>query len=295
MRIIDDLPPLREVIAKYDLSARKSLGQNFLFDLNLTSSIARLAGDLTQYNILEIGPGPGGLTRSLLALGARRVIVIERDVRCLCALDEIAAIYPTRLKVVHANALDIDPKEYVQKPMKIIANLPFNIATELLIKWLTTEQWPPIWKSMTLMFQREVAERIVARPDTKAYGRLSILSQWRTNARLVKILPPEVFTPKPQVSGAVVTFEALSKDFFPADIRLLQEVVSKAFNQRRKMLRTTLKGYFTDIETTLASIGIHPTTRAENVSVEKYCELARKISKNTVNENGCKNESHQQK
>ena len=279
---IDDLPPLREVIAKYGLSARKSLGQNFLLDLNLTSSIARLAGDLTQYDILEVGPGPGGLTRSLLALGARRVVVIEKDTRCLRVLEEIAEIYPTRLMIVHANALDIDLKDYLHPPAKIIANLPFSIATELLIKWLTTEQWPPIWKSMTLMFQREVAERVVARPNTKTYGRLSILSQWRTEARLVKVLPPEVFTPKPQVSGAIVTFEALLQDFFPADLHILQQVVSHAFGQRRKMLRTTLKRYNPDIETMLASIGINPTTRAENVSVEKYCELARKISKKTI-------------
>jgi 16S rRNA (adenine1518-N6/adenine1519-N6)-dimethyltransferase len=199
---IDDLPPLRDVISRHGLSARKALGQNFLLDLNLTSKIARQAGDLTGSDVLEIGPGPGGLTRGLLAEGARRVLAVEKDPRCLPALSEISDVYPGRLQIVEGDALAIDPLEYLEPPIRVVANLPYNVGTELLIRWLTPSVWPPVWDSLTLMFQREVAERIVAQPGSKAYGRLAILSRWRSDARIVMSLPPEAFSPPPKVSSA---------------------------------------------------------------------------------------------
>ncbi len=195
---IDALPPLREVIASHGLSARKSLGQNFLLDLNLTAKIARMAGDIGNSDVLEIGPGPGGLTRGLLAEGARRILAVEKDARCLPALEEIAAVYPGRLEIIHGDALDIDPAARLSPPIKIAANLPYNVGTELLVRWLTPEDWPPFWDSLTLMFQREVAERIVARPGSKAYGRLAVLAQWRSSAQIVLNLPPGAFTPPPE-------------------------------------------------------------------------------------------------
>ncbi|MGY9045865.1 MAG: 16S rRNA (adenine(1518)-N(6)/adenine(1519)-N(6))-dimethyltransferase RsmA, partial [Rhodobacterales bacterium] len=201
---IDDLPPLSRVIASHGLTARKSLGQNFLLDLNLTAKIARQAGNLTNMDVLEIGPGPGGLTRGLLAEGARRVLAIEKDSRCLPALAEISAAYPGRLTVIEGDALKIDPLEHLTPPIAIAANLPYNVGTELLVRWLTPKDWPPFWQSLTLMFQREVAERIVAAPGSKAYGRLALLAQWRADARIMLSLPPEAFTPAPKVSSAVV-------------------------------------------------------------------------------------------
>ena len=205
MSAIDALPPLRDVIAAHGLSARKKLGQNFLLDLNLTARIARAAGDLSGSDVLEIGPGPGGLTRGLLAEGARKVLAIEKDARCLPALAEIAAAYPGRLQVIEGDALDIDPSAHLTPPIRIAANLPYNVGTELLVRWLTPEAWPPFWQSLTLMFQKEVAERIVAAPGSKSYGRLAILAQWRTEARIVMTLGPEAFSPPPKVSSAVVT------------------------------------------------------------------------------------------
>jgi 16S rRNA (adenine1518-N6/adenine1519-N6)-dimethyltransferase len=206
---IDGLPPLREVISSHGLVAKKSLGQNFLLDLNLTAKIARIAGDLSQSDVLEIGPGPGGLTRGLLAEGARRVLAIEKDSRAMAPLAEIAAHYPGRLKVLNADALDIDPRAHLTPPIRIAANLPYNVGTELLVRWLTPDTWPPFWQSLTLMFQREVAQRITAQPGSKAYGRLAILSQWRATPRLTMELPPEAFTPPPKIHSAVVHFEAL--------------------------------------------------------------------------------------
>ena len=208
--MIDQLPPLREVIAQHNLSAQKSLGQNFLLDLNLTSKIARQAGDLTQSDVLEIGPGPGGLTRGLLAEGARRVIAIEKDRRCIAALEDIQKAYPDRLKILEGDALSINPMEHLTGPVKVVANLPYNVGTELLIRWLTPKRWPPFWTSLTLMFQKEVAERIVAPVASKAYGRLALLSQWRTDANIVMNLPPSAFTPPPKVSSAVVHLTALA-------------------------------------------------------------------------------------
>ena len=277
MSAIDDLPPLREVIAAHGLSARKALGQNFLLDLNLTARIARAAGDLTGCDVLEVGPGPGGLTRGLLAEGARRVVAVERDARCLPALAEIAAAYPGRLEVVEGDALKVDTAARLQPPVRIVANLPYNVGTELLVRWLDPPAWPPFWDSLTLMFQREVAERIVARPGTAAYGRLAVLAQWRCDARIVLELPPEAFTPPPKVRSAVVHFKALAAPRFPADPKVLTGVVAAAFNQRRKMLRSSLRKLAPDIEARLESVGIAPTDRAETVSIEKFCALARSL------------------
>ncbi len=273
--MIDQLPPLREVIAQHNLSAQKSLGQNFLLDLNLTSKIARQAGDLTQSDVLEIGPGPGGLTRGLLAEGARRVIAIEKDRRCIAALEDIQKAYPDRLKILEGDALSINPMEHLTGPVKVVANLPYNVGTELLIRWLTPKRWPPFWTSLTLMFQKEVAERIVAPVASKAYGRLALLSQWRTDANIVMNLPPSAFTPPPKVSSAVVHLTALSAPRFEADAAVLEKTVAKAFNQRRKMLRSSLKGLTPDLEEKLNAAGISPTLRAEQVSLEQFCALAR--------------------
>ena len=279
MSAIDNLPPLREVIATHQLSARKSLGQNFLLDLNLTAKIARQAGDLTGCDVLEIGPGPGGLTRGLLAEGARRVLAVEKDSRCLPALQEIAEAYPGRFEVINGDALEIDPLEHLTPPIRIAANLPYNVGTELLVRWLTPKEWPPFWQSLTLMFQREVAERIVAQPGSKAYGRLAILAQWRSEARIVLSLPPGAFTPPPKVSSAVVHLDALPEPRFPADAAILSRVVAAAFNQRRKMLRASLKGISPEIEAHLTAAGIPPTERAEQVSLEAFCALARELAK----------------
>ncbi len=277
MSQIDDLPPLREVIATHNLSARKALGQNFLLDLNLTAKIARLAGDLTATDILEIGPGPGGLTRGLLAEGARHVLAIEKDPRCRPALDEIAARYPGRLTIIEGDALEIDPLRHLTPPIRVAANLPYNVGTELLVRWLTPHDWPPFWQSLTLMFQREVAERIVAQPGSKAYGRLSLLAHWRTEPRIALTLPPEAFTPPPKVSSAVVHLTALPEPRYPANAKTLERVVAMAFNQRRKMLRAALKSLGPDIEDRLIAAGIKPTDRAETVSLEAFCALARAV------------------
>lgn len=278
MSRIDDLPPLREVIAAHGLSAKKALGQNFLLDLNLTARIARLAGDLSGADVLEVGPGPGGLTRGLLAEGARRVLAVEKDPRCLPALQEIAKAYPGRLEVVIGDALEVDVLAHLTPPIKIAANLPYNVGTELLVRWLTPPAWPPFWQSLTLMFQREVAERIVARPGGKAYGRLALLAQWRAEPRIVMDLPPQAFTPAPKVSSAVVHLTALPAPRFPADPAVLNRVVAAAFNQRRKMLRAALRGVSPDIEDHLRAAGIAPTERAEQVGLEAFCALAREVA-----------------
>lgn len=278
MSAIDTLPPLREVIATHGLSAKKALGQNFLLDLNLTAKIARAAGDLSGCDVLEVGPGPGGLTRGLLAEGARKVLAVEKDARCLPALDQIAACYPGRLEVINADALALDWSAHLTPPVKVVSNLPYNVGTELLIRWLTPPVWPPVWQSLTLMFQREVADRIVATPGSKAYGRLAILAQWRCDARIALTLPPEAFTPPPKVHSAVVHFKALPAPRFPADPAVLERVVAKAFNQRRKMLRAALKGLTPDIEDRIVVAGLTPTDRAEQVSIEGFCALARAVA-----------------
>lgn len=275
---IDSLPPLREVIAEHGLSAKKSLGQNFLLDLNLTSKIARQAGDLTQCDVLEIGPGPGGLTRGLLHEGARRVLAIERDQRLTPALEQIKDHYDGRLDVIFGDALEVDVTQHLQGPVKVVANLPYNVGTELLVRWLTPENWPPYWDSLTLMFQKEVAQRIVAQPKTKAYGRLALLAQWRCDAKMVMEISPQAFTPPPKVTSAVVHIERLSEPRFPADAKVLERVVATAFNQRRKMLRASLKSLSPNIEEILNSVGIIPTQRAEEINLEQFCALARAIA-----------------
>ena len=276
--VIDDLPPLREVIARHGLSARKSLGQNFILDLNLTAKIARLAGDLSA-DVLEVGPGPGGLTRGLLAAGATRVVAVEKDARCLAALAEIAARYTGRLEIVEGDALSLDLGALVGPEARIVANLPYNVGTELLTRWLEPPAWPPFWSSMTLMFQREVAQRLTASPGSSAYGRLSILAQWRTEPRIVMDLPPEAFTPPPKVRSAVVRIDRLAEPRYPADARTLFRVVAAAFNQRRKMLRASLRGLGPDIEDRLHAAGIAPTQRAETVPLEGFCALAREFQR----------------
>ena len=277
MSAIDNLPPLREVISAHQLTARKSLGQNFLLDLNLTAKIARQAGDLSACDVLEIGPGPGGLTRGLLSEGARRILAIEKDNRCLPALKEIEKAFPGRLQVINEDALHLDPAKYLTAPIRIISNLPYNVGTELLIRWLTPPNWPPFWKSLTLMFQKEVAQRIVAQPGSKAYGRLAILAQWRSEVKIVLNLPPDAFTPPPKVSSAVIHLEALQTPRYEADQKALESLVAAAFNQRRKMLRSALKGLSPEIEDHLKAAGLSPTERAEQVSLEGFCALARQL------------------
>ena len=271
---MDNLPPLKDIISKYEIRAKKSLGQNFLLDLNLTSKIARYAGNLKQSDVLEIGPGPGGLTRSLLNEGARQVVSIEKDKRCIAALEEIQSLFPGRLKLLQGDALSMNVMQYFTDPIKIIANLPYNIGTELLVRWLNSKNWPSFWQSMTLMFQKEVANRIVARPGSKAYGRLSVMSQWRCNTKIAFNIPATAFTPPPKVESAVVHFEALNEPKFPAEVDNLEFVVSKAFNQRRKMLRGALKGHFKNVEEGLFSIGVLPTKRAENITIKEYCAMS---------------------
>lgn len=279
MSAIDDLPPLREVVRAHGLMAKKSLGQNFLFDLNLTSRIARSAGPLEDATVIEVGPGPGGLTRAILAAGARKVIAIERDSRCLPALAEIAARYPGRLEVVEADALVFDPRPMVEDgPVRIIANLPYNVGTALLTGWLTAEPWPPWWASLTLMFQREVAERIVAdENDPKNYGRLGVLCGWRAKARILFDVPPSAFVPPPKIVSSVVHLTP-RPDPLPCRLGALEAVTRAAFGQRRKMLRQSLKSIAPDPAAMIAAAGLDETARAETVSVEGYVALANAFS-----------------
>lgn len=276
MSAIDDLPPLRDVVRTHGIDARKSLGQNFLYDLNLTSRIARTAGPLDAVTVVEIGPGPGGLTRALLAEGARRVVAVERDDRCLAALAEIATHYPGRLEVVAGDALAMDwPAMALAPPVRIIANLPYNIGTPLLTGWIEAEPWPPFWESLTLMFQREVAERIVAGPDApRDYGRLAVLCGWRTQARIAFDVPPSAFTPPPKVTSSVVHLLPRPEPL-PCRTADLTAVTAAAFGQRRKMLRQSLRGLGGDPAELLAAAGLDPTARAETVSVEGFVALAR--------------------
>lgn len=278
--IDDSLPPLRDVIAAHGISARKSLGQNFLLDLNLTRRIARAAGPLENAIVYEVGPGPGGLTRALLAEGAARVIAVERDDRCLAALSELAAAYPGQLEIVSADALGVDERKLLgeastHEPVRIAANLPYNIGTALLVKWLTARDWPPFWSSLTLMFQREVAERIAAKPGTKSYGRLSVLAQWRSRAQILFDVSPRAFTPPPKVTSAIVRIEPLAEPVSPARLADLEAVTAAAFGQRRKMLRQSLKKLTPGTETLLQAAGIDPQSRAERLSVTEFAMLAR--------------------
>ncbi|MEM9047862.1 MAG: 16S rRNA (adenine(1518)-N(6)/adenine(1519)-N(6))-dimethyltransferase RsmA [Pseudomonadota bacterium] len=273
----DGLPPLRSVIAAHGLSARKALGQNFLLDLNLTGRVARAAGDLHETDVLEIGPGPGGLTRALLLAGARHVTAIERDTRCLPALHEISAHWPGRLTVLQGDALSVDPRPHLSPPVRIVANLPYNIGTELLLRWLTDAVWPPFWQSLTLMFQREVALRLVAQPGSKAYGRLSVLAQWRTRPELRFDIAAAAFTPPPNVTSSVVSLTALPAPRFPARLAVLERVVAAAFGQRRKMLRSSLRSLLRDPRPMLGTLGIDETRRAETLSLAEFCALARHV------------------
>ncbi|MCC0038350.1 MAG: 16S rRNA (adenine(1518)-N(6)/adenine(1519)-N(6))-dimethyltransferase RsmA [Brucellaceae bacterium] len=273
---IDGLPPLRDVIERHGLSAKKSLGQNFILDLNITAKVARAAGPLDDATVVEIGPGPGGLTRALLFSGAKRVIAIERDARCLPALAEIAEAYPGRLSVIEADALSTDIAALAgdHGPVKIVANLPYNIGTELLVRWLTPPRWPPRWQSLTLMFQKEVAQRITAEPGRGAYGRLAVLAGWRTRSRIVFDLPPQAFTPPPKVTSSVVHLEPRAEPL-PADAATLARVTEAAFGQRRKMLRQSLKSL--GAERLLAATGIDGTRRAETLRVEEFVALANAV------------------
>jgi len=275
---IDGLPPLREVIAAHGLVAKKQLGQNFLLDLNLTAKIARCAGDLSGADVLEVGPGPGGLTRGLLAEGARHVVAVEMDPRAIPVLEEVAAAHPGRLTVLLGDALKLDVLAHLTPPVKVVANLPYNVGTELLIRWLSPDRWPPFWDSLTLMFQKEVAERIVARPGSDHYGRLALLAQWRADPKIVMTLPPEAFTPAPKVHSAVVHLKRLDTPRYPCDFAVLQRVTAMAFNQRRKMLRSSLKGLGPGVEAMLVAVGIAPTARAEEISLEQFCALARAVA-----------------
>jgi len=273
MAQIDDLPPLREVLRRHGLFAKKSLGQNFLLDLNLTARVARAGGSLDGVTVVEVGPGPGGLTRALLAEGARRVIAIERDDRAIYALQEIAARYPGRIDIVPGDALEFNARAHLGfERARVIANLPYNIATPLLIGWLS-ESWPPWYDSLVLMFQREVAERIVATSGSKAYGRLAVLAGWRTEAKIMFDVAPTAFVPPPKVTSSVVRLIPRAKPL-ACDANALQRVTKAAFGQRRKMLRQSLKSVGVDTLTLLAEACIEPTVRAEEIPVEGFVALA---------------------
>ena len=273
----DGLPPLGEVVRSLQLSARKSLGQHFILDLNLTRRVARAAEPLAGKTVIEIGPGPGGLTRALFLEGAERVIAVERDERCRPALEAIAGRYPGRLSVHFRDALDVDWRNLVGsspgKPV-IVANLPYNVATMLLVGWLETEPWPPWYSRMVLMFQKEVAERVVAEPHTKAYGRLAVLAQWRARPRLLFTLKPEAFTPPPTVASAVLDLKPVDHPSPPCSAKSLSRLTAAAFGQRRKMLRQSLKSVMPEPETLLAAAGLESTLRGEALSVSDFARLA---------------------
>lgn len=273
----DGLAPLRAVIEAHGLAAKKALGQNFLLDLNITRKIARFCGDMTNRTILEVGPGPGGLTRALFLEGAQRVIAVERDERCEGALAEIAARYPGLLNVQFGDAMKADWPALLKGntgPVTIAANLPYGVASQLLVGWLETEPWPPFYERMVLMFQREVAERIVAEPGSKAYGRLSVLSQWRCEARIVMNLPAEAFTPPPKVASSVVQFVPRATPQPACRVQTLGRVTAAAFGQRRKMLRQSLKQVTPMPELLLKEAGIEPTERAEQLTVADFARMA---------------------
>jgi 16S rRNA (adenine1518-N6/adenine1519-N6)-dimethyltransferase len=274
MSALDDLPPLREVIRRHGLSAKKSLGQNFLLDLNLTARIARAGGALDGVTVVEIGPGPGGLTRALIASGARRVIAIERDSRAVAALGEIEAHYPGRLTVIPGDALEADIAPHLDDgPARIVANLPYNISTALLVRWLGTEPWPPWFDMMVLMFQREVAERIVARPGDKPFGRLAVLAGWRTEARIMFDVAPSAFVPPPKVTSSVVRLIPRPSPL-PCTRTTLERITAAAFGQRRKMLRQSLRSLGVDPAPLLATAEIDPAARAEDIPVAGFVALA---------------------
>ncbi len=271
----DGLPPLREIIKSHDLNAKKNLGQNFLLDFNITNKIARLAGDLSEATVIEIGPGPGGLTRALLQAGAKKLVAIERDERVRPILEEIQAHYPGRLELRFADAMKADIFEGLEAPVHIVSNLPYNIGTELLVGWLR-QDWPPQWQSLTLMFQEEVADRITAAPSSKAWGRLSVLAGWRSDARKLYRLPPSAFHPPPKVHSAVVQIKPTAPKI-DVGLEALERVSKTAFGQRRKMLRVSLKSLSANAEADLEEIGIDPKRRAETLSIEEFGKIAQKF------------------
>jgi len=278
MPAADSLPALRDTISRYGLNARKSLGQHFLLDLNLCRRIARAAGPLENATLYEVGPGPGGLTRALLTEGAEQIIAVEYDPRCIPALEEIAAAYPGRLSVIQADALTIDEIGTLALSggiVRVAANLPYNVGTALLIKWLSAPAWPPFWSSLTLMFQREVAERLVAKPGTKAYGRLSVLAQWRSEIRILFDVARSAFVPPPLVGSAVVRIEPLGAPISPAALADLEAITSATFGQRRKMLRHSLKRLVANAEDLIRAAGLEPTARPEQLTVSELAALAR--------------------
>ncbi|MBF0679631.1 MAG: 16S rRNA (adenine(1518)-N(6)/adenine(1519)-N(6))-dimethyltransferase RsmA [Devosia sp.] len=276
MSQIDNLPPLRDVIAEHGLQAKKELGQNFLFDLNLTARIARVGGSLDGVRVIEVGPGPGGLTRALLAEGAREVIAIERDARALPALAQIAEAYPGRLTVIHGDAMEMDYRALADGPTRLVANLPYNIGTPLLTGWLTMEPWPPFFESLTLMFQREVAERICAKPGDNHYGRLGVLAGWRTDARIAFNVGRQAFVPAPAVTSAVVHLVPKPvEDGLP--VKLVEQVTKAAFGQRRKMVRQSLKSLGVPVEGLLAAADLKGNERAEELPVKAFLAMARAL------------------
>ncbi|MDH2381564.1 16S rRNA (adenine(1518)-N(6)/adenine(1519)-N(6))-dimethyltransferase RsmA [Bradyrhizobium sp. CER78] len=278
MSAIDDLPPLRDIIREHSLSARKSLGQNFLLDLNLTARIARAAGPLEDCTVIEVGPGPGGLTRALLAMGAKRVIAVERDERAIDALGYIVKRYPGRIEIVHDDAQHFDPRPLLDGgKAKIVANLPYNIATQLLVDWLSIEPWPPWYDTMVLMFQREVAERIVAHEDEEAYGRLAVLANWRAETKILFDISPAAFVPQPKVTSSVVRLIPRVTPA-PCDRRMLEQVAAAAFGQRRKMLRQSLKSLSVDPARLAAAADIDATRRAETIPVSGFVAMARELA-----------------
>lgn len=283
MNDVAALPPLREVIARYGLSAKRGLGQNFLLDLNLTRRIARAAGPLQGATVIEVGPGPGALTRALLLEGAQHVIGIERDRRCIDALHELSDAAQGRFEVIEADALEIDERvllkdKALQGPVKVVANLPYNISTALLVKWLQTEPWPPWYESLTLLFQKEVAARLRATPNNKAYGRLSVLTQWRTIPQALFDIDPRAFTPAPKVTSTLMRLEPRPMPLAEAELKLLSEVTGAAFGQRRKMLRSSLASLNVDASLLTEAAHITQTVRAENLSIAEFCALARALS-----------------
>ncbi len=278
---LDELPPLRDVIAAHGLSAKKTLGQNFILDLNLTRRIAREAG-IAGETVYEVGPGPGGLTRALLAEGAARVVAVERDRRALPALAQIAAARPGTLEIVEGDALDTDEAALFARlglrlPVPVVANLPFNVGTALLVKWLTGDAWPPWWSSLTLMFQKEVARRVCAKPGTEDYGRLSVLAQWRCQPRILFDVSPRAFVPPPKVTSSVLRVEPLAAPRCEANLRDLEAVTQAAFGQRRKMLRGSLKSLPVDAAGLLERAGVDGTERAEDLDLAQFCALARSL------------------
>ena len=271
------LDKISTVLERYDIKARKALSQNFIFDLNLTERIVQSMGDIDNHDVLEIGPGPGSLTRSLLSLGARKVIAIEKDKRFIKPIEEISVSYPGRLRIINDDILSIKPEFFLNPPVKIVSNLPYNIGTQILLKFINSETWPPFWDSLTLMFQKEVAERIISKSNTKSYGRLSIISQWRSNIDYLFTVSSKSFTPTPAIDSAVLKFTPRSQPFFITNKKKLELVVKKAFSQRRKMLRQSLRLENIDIQKLLATININPTCRPEELTIKQFCMLANAI------------------